>query len=117
MITNNWQKFYRQHAGGRLYQRKCSIDLSGSIAIKIMNVENQVTNNRVKYPSFIHMKPRVQNWDQSVVDKWQNRVGTYLGEDLQLKIGNHKQSGIFHYTENDFVTERITTIYEKYLGI
>ena len=117
MITNNWQKFYRQHAGGRLYQRKCSIDLSGSIAIKIMNVENQVTNNRVKYPSFIHMKPRIQNWDQSVVDKWQNRVGTYLGKDLQLKIGNHKQNGIFHYTENDFVTERIITIYEKYLGI
>ena len=117
MITNNWQKFYRQHAGGRLYQRKCSIDLSGSIAIKIMNVENQTTNNRVKYPSFVHMKPRIQNWENSVVDKWQNRVGTYLGEDLQLKIGNHRQHGVFHYTEDDFVTDRIITIYEKYLGI
>ena len=55
MITNNWQKFYRQHAGGRLYQRKCSIDLSGSIAIKIMNVENQTTNNNKKFVAVVFM--------------------------------------------------------------
>lgn len=117
MITNNWQKFYRQHAGGRLYQKKCSIDLSAAISIKIMNVENQVTNPRVKYPSFVHMKPRIQNWTNSVVDRWQDRVGTYLGEDLQLKIGNFTQNGIFHYTEDDFVSDRIIKIYEKHLGI
>ena len=117
MITNNWQKFYRQHAGGRMYQRKCSIDLSSAIATKIMNIESQVTNSRVKYPSFTHMKPRIQNWTNNVVDRWQNRVGTYLGEDLQLKIGNYSQNGIFHYTEDDFVTQRIINIYEKYLGI
>lgn len=117
MITNNWQKFYRQHAGGRLYQKKCSIDLSAAISIKIMNVENQVTNPRVKYPSFVHMKPRIQNWTNSVVDRWQDRVGTYLGEDLQLKIGNFTQTGVFHYTEDDFVSDRIINIYEKHLGI
>ena len=117
MITNNWQKFYRQHAGGRLYQKKCSIDLSAAISIKIMNVENQVTNSRVKYPSFVHMKPRIQNWTNSVVDRWQDRVGTYLGEDLQLKIGNFTQTGVFHYTEDDFVSDRMIKIYEKHLGI
>lgn len=117
MITNNWQKFYRQHAGGRLYQKKCSIDLSAAISVKIMNIENQVTNPRVKYPSFVHMKPRIQNWTNSVVDRWQDRVGVYLGEDLQLKIGNFTQTGVFHYTEDDFVSDRIINIYEKYLGI
>ena len=117
MITNNWQKFYRQHAGGRMYQRKCSIDLSSAIATKIMNIESQVTNSRVKYPSFTHMKPRIQNWQNSVIDSWQNRVGTYLGEDLQLKIGNYTQTGVFHYTEDNFVKNRIITVYEKYLGL
>ncbi len=117
MITNNWQQFYRQHTGGKMYQRKCSIDLSSAIAVKIMGIESQVTNPRAKYPSFVHMKPRIQNWQNSVVDKWQNRVGTYLGEDLQLKIGNYTQAGVFHYTEDDFVVDRIINIYEKYLGI
>ena len=82
-----------------------------------MNIENQVTNPRVKYPSFVHMKPRIQNWTNSVVDRWQDRVGVYLGEDLQLKIGNFTQTGVFHYTEDDFVSDRIINIYEKYLGI
>jgi len=117
MITNNWQKFYRQHAGGRMYQRKCSIDLSSAIAVKIMGVESAVTNPRAKYPSFVHMKPRIQNWQNSVVDSWQNRVGTYLGEDLQLKIGNYTQTGVFHYTEDNFVKNRIIKVYEKYLGL
>ena len=117
MITNNWQQFYRQHTGGKMYQRKCSIDLSSAIAVKIMGIENKVTNPRAKYPSFIHMKPRIQNWQNSVIDSWQNRVGTYLGEDLQLKIGNYTQTGVFHYTEDNFVKNRIITVYEKYLGL
>lgn len=117
MITNNWQQFYRQHTGGKMYQRKCSIDLSSAIAVKIMGIESNVTNPRAKYPSFVHMKPRIQNWQNSVVDSWQNRVGTYLGEDLQLKIGNYTQSGVFHYTEDNFVSNRIITIYEKHLGL
>jgi|TARA_R110001592_G_scaffold93098_3_gene270575 hypothetical protein len=117
LITNNWETFYRQHAGGRLYQRTCSIDLSASIATKIMNIETLVTNPRVQYPSFTHMKPRIQNWSNDVLDRWQDRVGTYLSEDLQLKIGNYKQSGIFHYTEDDFVNDRIIELYEKSLGI
>ena len=117
MITNNWQQFYKAHAGGKVYQKTCSIDLSAAITAKIMNCENQITNNRVKYPSFTHMKPKIQNWQDNFTDKWQNRVGVYLSEDLVLKIGNFTQTGIFHYTEKDFVNPHIMNIYEKHLGI
>lgn len=117
MITNNWQQFYKAHAGGKRFQTKCSIDLSSAIAVKIMDIENLVTNPKVKNPSFVHMKPRIQNWNQMFGERWQDRVGTYFSNDLSLKIGNYQQTGIFHYTEDDFVNERIVTLYEKHLGI
>lgn len=117
MITNNWEQFYKAHAGGKAFQRVCSMDVSSSITTKILGVENLITNPNVKYPSFIHMKPRIQNWNEFVSDRWQDRVEPYLGDDLTLKIGNYTQNGIFHYTEKDFVTQDIIKTYEKYLGI
>jgi len=117
MITNNWQLFYKQYAGGKTFQKVCSMDLSAAIAAKIMNIENKITNPNVMYPSFTHMKPKIQNWNQNFQERWQDRVGVYLDEDLQLKIGNYKQNGVFHYTEKDFVSNHIISIYENYLGL
>jgi len=117
MITNNWQLFYKQYAGGKTFQKVCSMDLSAAIAAKIMNIENKITNPNVMYPSFTHMKPKIQNWNQNFQERWQDRVGVYLDEDLQLKIGNYTQNGVFHYTEKDFVSNHIISIYEKYLGL
>lgn len=117
MITNNWQQFYKLHAGGKTFQKTCSMDLSAAIAAKIMNIENRITNPNVQYPSFVHMKPKIQNWEQNFADRWQDRVGVYLGEDLKLKIGNYAQSGIFHYTEKDFLNNHIMNIYHQHLGI
>ena len=42
---------------------------------------------------------------------------TDLSNDLTLKIGNFTQTGIFHYTEKDFVNDEIIHAYEKHLGI
>lgn len=117
MITNNWQQFYKAHAGGKTFQKTCSMDLNAAIAAKIMNIENQIINPNVQYPSFVHMKTKIQNWDQNFAESWQNRVGVYFGEDLQLKIGNFTQSGIFHYTEKDFLNTQIMKIYENHLGL
>jgi hypothetical protein len=117
MITNNWQQFYKYHAGGKIYQNTCSIDVSSAIAVKILDCESQVTNSKVKYPSFVHMKQKIQDWNLSYGERWQDRVGVYLNEDLTLRIGNYVQSGVFHYTEKDFVNEKIILTYEKSLGI
>jgi hypothetical protein len=57
----------------------------------------------------------VQGWKEIVTERWQDKVGVYLNSELQLKIGNYKQSGIFHYTEKDFVTDEIINTYEEYL--
>ena len=117
MITNNWQQFYNHHASGKKYQKVCSMDLSCAIAAKIMNIENKITNPNAKNPSFIHMKPKIQNWNENFATKWQTRLGVYLDDNCKLKIGNFQQSGIFHYTEKDFVNESIIKKYEAYLGL
>lgn len=117
MITNNWQQFYKHHAGGKVFQKSASMDVSAAITAKILDCENLITNPNVKYPSFVHMKPRIQDWNMNIGMLWQDRVGTYLSDDLTLRIGNYSQNGIFHYTEKNFLTPRVMKIYEKHLGI
>ena len=113
MITNNWQQFYKAHAGGKVYQNWCSMDLSSSIAAKIMNIETQITNEKAKNPSFVHMKPRIQNWQDNFGKTWRDRVAVYFDDDCTLTIGNYVQSGVFHYTDKDFVTNEMLKKYEK----
>jgi hypothetical protein len=101
VIVQNWKEFYNQH----LESKKpsfCSIDVCAAIAIKIMDCKTQVTNNSKIYPTFTHMKSKCQNWRRPV-NYWQDYVEAYFTDDLEFKIGNYKQTGIFHYTENSFV--------------
>lgn len=111
LIMNNWELFHGQYAGGGYFQQFLSMDVSVAIAIKILDWEQHVTYNSLSYPTFVHMKTHAQNWKKCLTERWQDYVGVYLTDDLELTIGNHKQSGIFHYTEDDFLT---TDIFEKY---
>jgi hypothetical protein len=116
IVMNNWELFQGQFAGGKFFQKECSVDVSSAIVAKILDCGETIIS-KLEYPTFVHMKSHGQNWKSTLTDCWQDRVGVYLNSDLQLKIGNFKQSGIFHYTEKDFLTDEILTTYEKYLGI
>lgn len=115
LVMNNWELFYGQYAGGKYFQKFASVDVSAAIVTKILNCEDRVTNKKINYPNFIHMKTHCQNWNTVNSERWQDKVGVYLDKNLNLKIGNYKQNGIFHYTEKDFVTDKIISIYENYL--
>lgn len=115
LVVNNWELFYGQYAK-EYYPKHCTMDVTNAIVAKILNCETAITNNIVKYPTFTHMKPYIQEW-QFPQERWQNKVGVYLTDDLKLTIGNYVQQGIFHYTENDFVTDIILNKYENYLGV
>jgi hypothetical protein len=117
IVMNNWELFYGQFAGGKYFQKTPSIDLSAAIVTKILGLEEKITNKRIDYPTFVHMKTHCQNWKTSFSERWQDTVGVYLNNDLELKIGNYRQQGIFHYTEDDFLTDNIVKIYETYLGV
>ena len=115
LVMNNWEFFYGKYAK-ELYQKSLSVDLSAAIVAKILDCDKQITNNKTLFPSFTHMKPYIQGWE-NVGSKWQDRVGSYLTDDLKLKIGNHIQQGIFHYTEKDFVTHDKIKKYRTWLGV
>ena len=117
LITNNWQQFYKNIDNKLKHLPGPSMDLTASIASVIMDNAHLITNKKVKYPNFIHMKSKIQNWNMNFQYRWQDRIGVYIDEDLKMKIGNYQQNGIFHYTEKDFVSNDVIKKYEKYLGI
>lgn len=117
LITNNWQSIYKTVNNKLKHLNNPSMDLTASIASLLLDNTHLITNNKSEYPSFVHMKPKCQNWNDNYSVRWQDRVGVYLDDDLKLKIGNYQQNGIFHYTEKDFVTNDIIKKYEKVLGI
>lgn len=117
LVMKNWELFHGQYAGGSYFQKFLSMDVSAAIVTKILDWEQHVTHNNISYPTFVHMKTHAQNWKNCFTDRWQDYVGVYLTDDLELTIGNHRQSGIFHYTEDDFLTKHIFEKYEKAIGI
>jgi len=114
LINNNWELFYG-HFCKSYFPKTASMDITCAIAAKIMDIDTEITNARQDLPMLVHMKPAIQGWKEGVT-RWQNRVGTYLTDDLKLKIGNHLQSTVFHYTEDDFVTDEMIRKYEQCLN-
>lgn len=117
LVMNNWELFYGQYAGGKYFQKFPSFDVSAAIVIKILGWQDKVTSPTTSYPYFVHMKIHAQDWKYLVNDRWQDKVGAYLDKNLNLTIGNYKQSGIFHYTEKDFASDFKIKMYEDFLGI
>ena len=115
IITNNWELFYGKFAKEN-YPGRCSIDVSAAIAAKILDCTEQITNKNASFPSFTHMKPQIQGWKDPKA-KWQNCVGTYISRNCDIKLGNFLQSGILHYTEDDFVNETIINRYRNLLHV
>lgn len=111
LITKNWELFYGQYCKEH-YPKQPSMDITFAIASKILDVDAAISNTVTEYPKVVHMKPKIQGWALEG-EQWQDRVGVYLTDNLTLKIGNHMQNTIFHYTENSFVTDRIFDKFKK----
>jgi hypothetical protein len=94
-ITNNWKEFYKL-GRDKPIQNFASMDLTAAMTIDLLDCKSKITNENVSVPSFTHMKANIQGWDE-IRESWQTKVGTYFTNDAELYIGNHKQSGIFHY--------------------
>jgi len=113
MITHNWQAFY-----GRFHKehfpKRPSMDVTAAIAAKLMDIEDKIVNAKAKNPTFTHMKAYCQGW-QFPRDSWRKVVDVHLTPDLDLFIGNFRQTGIFHYTEKEFLTDEIYQTYKEYL--
>jgi hypothetical protein len=115
LVTSNWELFYGKYTP-KNYNNWLSFDISAAIVTKILDIEHEITNKKITIPTFTHMKPKIQGWKEPI-NRWQDAVGVYISEDCKLKIGNHQQTGIFHYTEKDFITDEILTTYRNFLNV
>ena len=108
LIVKNWKDFYQKYLENN--RPKClSIDVVFALAVKLLNYEDKVFST-LPYPTFTHMKGRIQNWIQDR-DNWMDLAAIYLNDRCELKIGNYQQTGIFHYTEKEFLNDNV---YYKY---
>lgn len=110
LITNNWELFYGKFVSLH-YPRQSSMDITASLAAKILNKEHLFTLKDGPI-NLVHMKPLLQGWEVPPIS-WTDRVGSYFNNNCELKIGNFKQSGVFHYTEKNFLTDQMLETLEK----
>ena len=104
LVVHNWQAFYGEFSSLE-YQNWLSMDVSAAIAVKVLGLEDDVVDNSIDF-SFVHMKPNVQGWSPAP-NSWIDSSLHYFTIDMNLFINQIKQEGIFHYTENHFLTDDI----------
>ena len=107
-VIENWEDFYEIFCKNHK-PKHCSIDVCAAIVLELMEYDNF---QDVDIIDFVHMKLHAQNWVDTS-EHWQHKVDWYFNDGL--KIGNHKQHGVFHYTEKDFC-DKILARYEHCTG-
>lgn len=98
IIVKNYSKFYKDFTPNSV-QKFCSMDVSAALAFKFMGLEKSFNPM-----SFTHMKSRIQGWS-SPSDDWQENTIVEFNENLELFVGNYRQTGLFHYTDESFLTD------------
>ena len=102
-ITYNWEKFYGEFSP-KNYQKFYSLDVTISIAVKILGLDNCFDSNQIC--SFTHMKSLIQGW-HSVHPDWTKVAQVEIIDAETIYINQFKQSGVLHYIENSFLEDYI----------
>lgn len=110
IIVKNYKIFYEKFMPNQA-QEFCSLDVSSALAVKLLDAENEFT---IKHSpiSFIHMKKELQNWS-NIPTTWTSCLSVNFNKDFKLFLSNNLQNGLFHYTENEFLTDKILEILES----
>ena len=106
IITKDYKDFYSKFAPNNT-QKFCSMDVSAAIAMKI--IDNGIPDNPL---SFVHMKKEIQGWKTTPVC-WNKALLSNYTKEGKLFLSNNLQKGIFHYTEDEFLTDEIVSKIEK----
>lgn len=109
IIATNW-KYFQETFLKKNPQKFFSLDVAAALSLKFMGIEDNVLNNS-QCPSFIHMKPQLQEWT-NVPNYWTDVLNVYFDSN-DLIVGNTIQKGLFHYVENEFLTDDIISNLEE----
>lgn len=108
VIIKNWSKFTEIYTP-KFPQKNPSLDVASALATKFMDIKHK------HILSFTHMKPLIQSWDMSIINAWTENASINFSKDLKLYIGNNQQTGVFHYVEDEFLTDQvIDTLRDNY---
>lgn len=110
LIVNNWQAFY-EIALDKFTPDFASMDVVTAIASINLDCVTEITNPLIKNPTFTHMKAHCQDWSEAS-NNWLDKIGCYISPDCKIKLGNYIQTGILHYTQDNFVEK--TPVLERY---
>ena len=105
----NWGDFYKISLS-KIPQEWCSFDVCTAITAKLLDRSYTIGDNN-SILEFTHMKPRLQNVD--IGSKWTDSLFVDFNTDLNLIVCGIKQSGIFHYVEDEFLTDKILHTLEE----
>jgi hypothetical protein len=104
----NWGDFYKISLS-KIPQAWCSFDVCTAITAKLLD-RMYTIGDKNNILEFTHMKTHLQN--VPLGDKWTDKLFVDLTSDLELIVGGIKQAGIFHYVEDEFLTDEIIDILE-----
>lgn len=110
IIVKHWPEFYNKFTP-RSTQKFCSMDVTSAIAVKILDAEHEFTFP-TSVPTFTHMKKELQGWTDYGYS-WQTSLAWNLTTTGIIKLSHYDQKGLFHYTEDDFLTDEVLTILEN----
>ena len=110
LVMRNWKEFYDIFLPLEQPQH-VSVDVCAAIVAVLLDCVSKISDPNATIPYFTHMKSHAQDWE-TPTSQWQDKVSAYVSLDGSIKIGNHIQSGILHYTEKNFLEK--TSIIEKY---
>lgn len=119
IIFHNWETFFHQFLEPVLRPTFVSTDVVFALALKLLDAVDEGTNDLLPLPRFVHMKSHIQGWPEAddLNENWLTHVPATLTNDLQLKVGLHRQTLPFHYHQKQFLTDEIIRTYEKALGL
>lgn len=109
-IVKNYRMYYNKFTP-KSTQGFVSMDVSASIALKILDSENEFTSKDHRL-SFIHMKKELQGW-KNLPFKWTDALLVDYKNPSRLLLSNYLQQGLFHYTEDEFLTDDIIAMLEE----
>lgn len=112
LIYFNWARFIKDYMN-EPRPTEVSTDVVFALAIHLLGKVEECTRYG-DFPSFVHMKTQLQNWgNEAVGEKWDDHIGVYFTDELELKIGRYRQLAPLHYHIKTFITDDMISLYEQ----
>lgn len=112
-IVRSWE-YLKNHTLKNCREDEPSTDVLYAITASVMGVE-QCTLPTMDFINFIHMKSRIQNWNNGE-RPWFDAVMSERDGDM-MRVNNLNQYDPVHYYSKSYITEEILNDFERRLRI